>query len=590
MSYRAPVSEIAFMAKAFGLNALYQDGLAPELADDLADAVLEEAGKFATDRIAPLNQIGDQTGARFQEGVVTTAPGWKETYADWAAGGWNGLTAPEEHGGQGLPQLLQTACSEMWTSASMAFMLGPMLTTGAVDALEAHGSDALKSIYLAKLVAGEWMGTMNLTEPQAGSDVGALKTRAERASDGSYRITGQKIYITYGEHDLTPNIIHLVLARLPDAPAGTRGISLFLVPKFLVNSDGTLGERNDVRCSGLEHKLGIHASPTCTMIYGDQDGAVGYLIGEENRGLNCMFTMMNNARLGVGLQGVAIAERAYQLALAYASERKQGRALSGAPGTMSPIIAHPDVKRMLMLMRSRTDAARAICYMTASAMDRSHRETDPEKRKASEERAALLTPIAKAWSTDIGIDVASLGIQVHGGMGFIEGSGAAQHLRDARIAAIYEGTNGIQAIDLVTRKLPLSNGDTVKALLVEMHETLEALKASNHPGFGASSERLTDALAALEHATRWMADALRNRPDEALASATPYQTLFGTTLGGLALVRLALVDAATPEMEKRVATARFFAEQIVTEVPALARTVSEGASALSGIDRVLLGS
>ena len=586
MTYRAPVAEIAFMAKTFGLDSLLKEGLAPELADDLADAVLEEAGKFATDRIAPLNQIGDQIGNRFEDGVVTTAPGWKETYRDWAEGGWNGLTAPSEHGGQALPQLLQTACSEMWTSASMAFMLGPMLTTGAVDALVAHGSEELKNIYLDRLVSGEWMGTMNLTEPHAGSDVGALKTRAERSSDGSYRISGQKIYITYGEHDLTDNIIHLVLARLPDAPQGTRGISLFLVPKFLVNADGTLGARNDVRCAGLEHKLGIHASPTCTMIYGDQGGAVGYLIGEENRGLNCMFTMMNSARLGVGLQGVAIAERAYQLALAYASERKQGRALGSTADCMSAIIAHPDVRRMLMLMRSRTDAARAICYMTAAAMDRSHRETDPEKRKASEERAALLTPIAKAWSTDIGIEVASLGIQVHGGMGFIEGSGAAQHLRDARIAAIYEGTNGIQAIDLVTRKLTLSNGDAVRSLFGEMHATLNALKASNLPGFGASADKLSEAMAALEAATLWMAKALKERTEEALASATPYQTLFGTTLGGINLVRAALADPS----EKHIATARFFAEQIIPEAQSLSRTVTEGATALSNIDSVLLAS
>ena len=586
MTYRAPVAEIAFMAKTFGLDSLLKDGLAPELADDLADAVLEEAGKFATDRIAPLNQIGDQIGNRFEDGVVTTAPGWKETYRDWAEGGWNGLTAPSEHGGQALPQLLQTACSEMWTSASMAFMLGPMLTTGAVDALVAHGSEELKNIYLDRLVSGEWMGTMNLTEPHAGSDVGALKTRAERSSDGSYRISGQKIYITYGEHDLTDNIIHLVLARLPDAPQGTRGISLFLVPKFLVNADGTLGARNNVRCAGLEHKLGIHASPTCTMIYGDQGGAIGYLIGEENRGLNCMFTMMNSARLGVGLQGVAIAERAYQLALTYASERKQGRALGSTADGMSAIIAHPDVRRMLMLMRSRTDAARAICYMTAAAMDRSHRETDPEKRKASEERAALLTPIAKAWSTDIGIEVASLGIQVHGGMGFIEGSGAAQHLRDARIAAIYEGTNGIQAIDLVTRKLTLSNGDAVRSLFGEMHATLNALKASNLPGFGASADKLSEAMAALEAATLWMAKALKERTEEALASATPYQTLFGTTLGGINLVRAALADPS----EKHIATARFFAEQIIPEAQSLSRTVTEGATALSNIDSVFLAS
>jgi acyl-CoA dehydrogenase len=586
MTYRAPVAEITFMAKLFGLDALITDGLAPELADDLADAILDEAGKFATDRIAPLNQTGDKTGNRFDDGRVTTAPGWKETYHDWAEGGWNGLTAPADFGGQALPQLLQTACSEMWTSASMAFMLGPMLTSGAIEALAAHGSEELKSIYLGKLVSGAWMGTMNLTEPQAGSDVGALKTRAERNSDGSYRITGQKIYITYGEHDLSSNIIHLVLARLPDAPSGTRGISLFLVPKYLVHPDGTLGAQNDVRCAGLEHKLGIHGSPTCTMVYGDQGGAVGYLIGEENRGLNCMFTMMNNARLGVGLQGVAIAERAYQLALAYAKDRKQGRALGQGGEGMSPIIAHPDVKRMLMLMRARTDAARAICYQTAAAMDRSHRETEADQRKFFEERTALLTPIAKAWSTDIGIEVASLGIQIHGGMGFIEASGAAQHWRDARIAAIYEGTNGIQAIDLVTRKLPLSEGKTVTALFTEMRETLDMLKASNRPGFGKSAERLGEAMIALETATAYMAKVLKENPADALAAATPYQTLFGTTLGGISLVRAGLADPS----EHHVAIARFFAEQIATEAPALCRTVCEGAASLAAADPIFSAS
>jgi alkylation response protein AidB-like acyl-CoA dehydrogenase len=583
MSYRAPVSEIAFMAKLFGLDGLIADGLAPELADDLADAIFEEAGKFATDRIAPLNQTGDTVGNRFDQGEVTTAPGWKETYRDWAEGGWNGLTAPAAYGGQALPQLMQTASSEMWTSASMAFMLGPMLTSGAVDALVAHGSDDLKSVYLEKLVSGEWMGTMNLTEPHAGSDVGALKTRAERAGDGTYRITGQKIYITYGEHDLTPNIIHLVLARLPDAPSGTKGISLFLVPKYLVNADGSLGARNDVRCAGLEHKLGIHGSPTCTMVYGDEGGAIGYLIGQENRGLNCMFTMMNSARLGVGLQGVAIAERAYQLALSYAMERKQGRALGQAGEGMSPIIHHPDVKRMLMLMRARTDAARAICYQTAAAMDRSHRETDAERKKFFDDRTALLTPVAKAWSTDIGIEVASLGIQIHGGMGFIEASGAAQHWRDARIAAIYEGTNGIQALDLVTRKLPLSDGKAVRALFVEMRETLATLKASNRPGFGHSAERLEEAMGALETATAFMAKALVENPADAQAAATPYQTLFGTTLGGISLVKAGLADTS----EKHVAIARFFAEQIATEAPSLCRSVCEGSASLTSSDSIL---
>ena len=409
------------------------------------DAILQEAGRFASEVLAPLNAVGDRHGTPFKDGRITMPPGWKEAYRAWAAAGWNAVSAPEQWGGQALPHAINAACIEMWNSASMAFGIGPVLTMGAVEAFAAAGSEELKRIYLPKLVSGEWMGTMQLTEPQAGSEVGALRTRAERASDGSYRITGQKIFITYGEHELTDNIIHFVLARLPDAPAGNRGISLFLVPKFLVNADGTLGQRNDVRAHSIEHKLGIHASPTCTMVYGDNGGAVGYLIGEENRGLAVMFMMMNLARLAVGLQGVGIAERATQQALAYARERKQGRA-AGATGS-SAIIEHPDVKRMLMTMRAQTRAARSICYATAGAIDR-----------GDDERASLLTPVAKAFSTDIGVEVASLGIQVHGGMGFIEETGAAQHLRDARIAAIYEGTNGIQALDLVTRKLPMSGG------------------------------------------------------------------------------------------------------------------------------------
>ena len=586
MSFTAPIAEITFLAKHFGLDQLEADGLAPELADGLAEAVIEEAGKFATDRIAPLNRVGDTIGARFENGHVTTAPGWIETYRDWAEGGWNGLTASVDHGGQGLPHLLQLACSDMWTAASMAFMLGPMLTSGAIDALAAHGSDELKRIYLDKLVSGEWMGTMNLTEPQAGSDVGALKTRAERASDGSYRITGQKIYITYGEHDMTENIIHLVLARLPDAPQGSRGISLFLVPKFLVNADGSLGARNDVRCAGLESKLGIHGSPTCTMIYGDDSGAIGYLIGEENRGLNAMFTMMNAARLGVGLQGVAIGERAYQLALSYAHERKQGRALNTKNDGTSAIIEHADIRRMLMLMRAKTDAARAICYMTAAAIDRAHRETDSTMKKHAEERAALLTPVAKSWSTDIGIEVASLGIQIHGGMGFIEASGAAQHLRDARIAAIYEGTNGIQAIDLVTRKITLSDGQALNDLIRELTNVLDTLDDSNREDFGKAADRLSEALGAFERASLFMMEAVKNRPAEALASATAYQTLFGITLGGVALVSAALADEGHTS-DKRVAIAKFFAEQIAPETSGLEAIVKDAASALFPIDSVL---
>ena len=465
MTYHAPLADMSFALK-YGASLLpaLEEGFFGDLTMDDVEAVLAEAGRMATEVIAPLDRVGDQVGATFKDGVVTTAPGWKEAYRAWCEGGWNGLASPTEWGGQGLPQTVNAACTEMWNGASMAFGLGPLLTMGAIDALAAHGSEALKRTYLEKLVTGEWTGTMHLTEPQAGSDVGALRTRAVRAGDGTYRITGQKIFITYGEHDLTENIIHFVLARLPDAPPGTRGISLFLVPKFLLNADGTPGARNDVRAHSIEHKLGVHASPTCTMVFGDHGGATGFIIGQENAGMAAMFTMMNRARLAVGLQGVGIAERATQQALAYARERKQGRT-SGMPATESaPIIAHPDVKRMLMTMRALTQAARSICYATAMALDRAERGTDKAAREAAHARASLLTPLAKAFSSDIGIEVASLGVQVHGGMGFIEETGAAQFYRDARIAPIYEGTNGIQAIDLVTRKLPLGGGAVVEAI------------------------------------------------------------------------------------------------------------------------------
>jgi acyl-CoA dehydrogenase len=417
MSYRAPVADIAFALKhAAGLKAALAEGLYGDLDEETVDSVLEEAGRFASDVIAPLNRIGDTFGTPFKDGNVTTPPGWKEAYTSWAAAGWNGLASPAAWGGQELPHALNAACVEMWNSASMAFGIGPVLTMAAIDALAAYGTDDLKQAYLSKLVSGEWMGTMQLTEPQAGSDVGALRTKAERAGDGSYRITGSKIFITYGEHDLTDNIIHFVLARLPDAPPGTKGISLFLVPKFLLNKEGSLVARNDVRAHSVEHKMGIHASPTCTMVYGDNGGAVGFLIGEEHKGMAAMFTMMNRARLAVALQGVAIAERATQQAMSYARDRKQ----SG-----HAIIDYPDVKRMLLTMRSLTGAARAICYATGVALDRSHRAKTDVARKAAHERASLLTPIAKAFSTDIGIEVASLGVQVHGGMGFIEETGAA---------------------------------------------------------------------------------------------------------------------------------------------------------------------
>jgi alkylation response protein AidB-like acyl-CoA dehydrogenase len=477
----------------------------------------------------------------------------------------------------------------MWNSASMAFGIGPVLTMGAVDAMAAYGSDELNRTYLPKLVSGEWMGTMQLTEPHAGSDVGALRTKAARAEDGSYRISGQKIFITYGEHDLTENIIHFVLARLPDAPAGNRGISLFLIPKFLVNVDGSLGVRNDLRAHSLEHKLGIHASPTCTMVYGDHGGAIGYLVGEENRGLACMFTMMNRARLAVGLQGVGIAERATQQALAYARERKQGRAVGGAGPASSAIIAHPDVKRMLLTMRALTRAARSICYATGGAIDRSH--DDGGAAKAADARAALLTPIAKAFSTDIGIEVASLGVQVHGGMGYIEETGAAQHLRDARIAAIYEGTNGIQALDLVMRKLPLSGGTAVREYLDELRQIVKAVQEQNDPALGHTGMRLSEALGSLDRATTWLLGKLDNEPEAALAGATPYLRLFGNAAGGCMLADEALtaLRIADGETNARVGIARFFAENIAVQASGLEQAVIDGAEIVNSADAALAG-
>jgi len=575
MTYRAPVSDIAFTLKnSAGFARALADGVYGDLDAETVDAVLEEAGKFASDVIAPLNRVGDTFGTPFKDGNVTTPPGWKDAYRDWAAAGWNGLASPAEFGGQALPQAVNAACIEMWHSASNAFCIGPVLTMAAVDALHAYGSADLKQRYLGKLVSGEWMGTMQLTEPQAGSDVGALRTKAERAKDGTYRITGSKIFITYGEHDLTDNIIHFVLARLPDAPPGTKGISLFLIPKFL--PDGT---RNDVRAHSIEHKMGLHASPTCTMVYGDKGGAVGYLIGEEHKGMLCMFTMMNRARLAVGLQGVGIAEVATQQAVSYARERKQGP---------NAIIAYPDVKRMLLTMRAMTAAARGICYATAVAIDRAERSKTEADRQAAHERASLLTPVAKAFSTDIGIEVASLGVQVHGGMGFIEETGAAQHYRDARIAAIYEGTNGIQALDLVSRKVPLKGGATIGAYIDELRGIAKRVQAANDPAFGETGTLLTAAIDSLDEATRWLLG--ESSSEGALAAATPYLRLFASAAGGCMLADDALAASrANGDGAPRIALARFFAENHVVHAPALERVVIGGAPSIIGQDSALAG-
>ena len=592
MTYRAPVPEMLFMMRHVGeLGRAIDDGLYPDLSLDVVENILQEAARFSAEVLAPINHAGDRHGARLCDGAVTTAPGFKEAYQAWIGGGWNALAGPAEYGGQDLPLLLNAGCSEMWNGACLAFGVAPLLTFGGVEALAAHGSEDLKQRYLEKLVAGEWTATMNLTEPQAGSDLSAIRTRAEPCGDGSYRISGQKIFISYGEHDLTDNIIHFVLARLPDAPKGTRGISLFLVPKILPD-----GSRNDVRCSSLEHKLGIHASPTCTMIYGDGGDARGWLLGEEHRGLACMFTMMNSARLSVALQGVAIAERACQDAVAFALERRQGAVPAHNGNGMAPIITHADVRRMLATMRGLTNAARAIAYATAAAIDRSQRCQDATERQAASDRAALLTPVAKAFATDIAVEVASLGIQVHGGMGFIEETGAAQHLRDARILSIYEGTNGIQAIDLVTRKLPLSGGETVRRQIEAMRQIAGRLPQADCPSLQAAARQIGKAVDSLERATRFMLDALADDASEAaLAGATPYLRLFATAQGGALLGASALAaHRATsagdndPTNAGRVQLARFFADNIAPSADGLADVVVGGAAALKDAQRMLV--
>jgi len=568
MTFQAPIADIVFtMREIAGLD----EAVLGDVTMDIVEAVMAGAGRFAEAELAPLNRVGDREGVRIAEDGVFTARGWKEAYEHFAAAGWNGISAPEMWGGQGLPVVVEMAAQELWNAGSAAFATGPMLTTGAVTALDAHASDTLKDAYLPKLVSGAWMATMNLTEPQAGSDLGALVTRAERAGDGSYRISGQKIFITYGEHDLTQNIVHLVLARLSDAPAGTRGISMFLVPKFLAGPDGTLGERNSLRAVGIEHKLGLHGAPTCTMLY---EQAVGYLVGEENRGLACMFTMMNIARLSVGIQALGVAERACQEALAYARERRQGRAPGWTGDGMSPIVDHPDVQSMLWRMKALTAASRALCYTCAHAIDMSMRggEADRAEWKA---RAALLTPIAKAFSTDAGIEVASLGIQVHGGAGYIEETGAAQHLRDVRVFAIYEGTNGIQAIDLVTRKLVPDEGRAVRRLVEDLHALVDQAQTSNRIELRALGMRLSAAIGDLDAATAHIMTAWQaGRKREVLARATAYLRLFALVLGAALLTKGAVGGRSDGHGEIAVAIARHFAETMLGESAGLRRSVT----------------
>ena len=600
-TYHAPLKDMRFvMDELAGYKALSQLPGFEEATPDMADAILEEAAKFTGEVLAPLNRVGDQAGCQLASNGVITPAGWKEAYKAFCEAGWNGISSPVDFGGHGQPDTLAVAVKEMVCSANLSFSLGPLLTTGAVEALITCASDELKAVFLEKMVTGVWTGTMNLTEPQAGSDLALIRSRAEPQADGSYRVFGQKIFITYGDHDMTDNIVHLVLARLPDAPAGVKGISMFLVPKFLVNSDGSLGARNDAYCVSLEHKLGIHASPTCVMAYGDNGnfggGAVGYLLGEANRGLEYMFIMMNEARLGVGLQGIALGERSYQQALAFARERKQGRdALTGE--ALVSIVQHPDIRRMLMLMKSRVEACRAMAYYTSGLLDRAHAVTDPEEKKRNLYLAEFMIPIVKGGGTEMGIEVTSLGIQIHGGMGFIEETGAAQHWRDSRITTIYEGTTGIQANDLLFRKLMRDQGATAKVVFGEVYATAKALDASGRPELQAIGQRLGTALKAWKDASEWLAANAKTGLSGVLTAAVPYLHLAVTVSGGWFMGKAALIAAGYLDQGEgdqafyraKIATAHFYADQILPQASSFAETVKAGDAALSGLGDEVFG-
>ena len=587
MTYQAPVRDLMFaLTQVVEIDRLRETETFAEVDHETLAAVLEAAGAIASDILAPLNRKGDQAGAVYQNGKVTAAPGFADAYKAFAEGGWTSVSADPEFGGQGLPKALELAVFEMMHAANMAFSLCPMLTQGAVEAIHAHGTERQKALYLPNMISGAWTGVMNLTEPQSGSDLATLTTRAEPDGNGGYLLHGQKIFITWGDHDVAENIVHMVLARLPGAPAGSRGISLFLAPKRLVNADGALGETNALRPGGIEHKLGIHASPTCVMLF---EGARAELVGEPNKGLAHMFTMMNAARLNVGAQGVGIAERAFQQALAYAQERRQGRS-AWTHEASAPIFDHPDVRRTLLDMKVRIEAGRAICLLTAVNADLARCAADPAAREAAALREEVLTPIAKAWSTDVGVEVASMGVQVHGGMGFIEETGAAQHYRDARIAPIYEGANGIQAIDLAGRKLALGDGAGLAALIAEIRATAGALGDTGDDGLDAIGHRLSNAAGALEAATGWLS-ARRGGPD-ALAGATPFLKLAGDVIGGWLLAKGALAAARgedAGEALRRRLFAAHYGETLLAQAPGLVASVTAGAHDLHAVTAAMLG-
>jgi len=589
MSYTAPVKDMLFDIEH--LANIEQIAQIPGFEDaglDTAQAVLEECAKFNEGVLAPLNFEGDKNPSSWKDGVVTTTPGFKDAFRQYGEGGWQGLQHPADFGGQGLPKTIGAACIEMCNSANMSFALCPLLTDGAIEALLTAGSDELKATYLEKLVTGEWTGTMNLTEPQAGSDLALVRTRAEPEPDGSYKVFGTKIFITYGEHDMAANIVHLVLARVQGAPEGVKGISLFVVPKFMVNADGSLGARNDAHCVSIEHKLGIKASPTAVLQFGDHGGAVGYLVGQENRGLEYMFIMMNAARYAVGVQGIAIAERAYQKAVGYAKDRVQSRPVDGSIAASAPIIHHPDVRRMLMTMRAYTEGCRAMATVAAAAYDAAHHHPDADARKQNAAFYEFMVPLVKGYSTEMSLEVTSLGVQVHGGMGFIEETGAAQYYRDAKILTIYEGTTAIQANDLVGRKTARDGGQTAKGIAAQIEKTEAELLANGTPAAKAVARRLTAARQAFLDVVDFVAGGTKTSPNAVFAGSVPYLMLAGNLVAGWQLARSLLVaqellhkgqDAAF--MQAKITTAQFYAEHILVKAPGLRDSIVEGADSVT---------
>ncbi|MEM9705964.1 MAG: acyl-CoA dehydrogenase [Pseudomonadota bacterium] len=593
MTYATPIRDMRHaLTNMAGFDALIGSGAYPDLSHDLVDAITDELAKYCDNVIAPLNWGSDQNGAVLENGVVRTSPGFDGAYKQYVEGGWNALAFPEEAGGQGLPSTLAVALTDAMNAACMSFAIGTTLTTGAIKAILHAGTDEQKSLFLPKMMTGEWTGTMNLTEPQAGSDLSGIRTKAEPVGDGRYKISGQKIYITYGDHDLTDNIVHLVLARLPDAPEGTAGISMFIVPKVHINDDGSLGARNDVQCVGLEEKMGLHGSPTCVMAYGERGECYGTLLGEENKGLRNMFVMMNSARLDVGVQGVGVAERAYQHALAYALDRKQGRAPGVKSGDQVAIYEHADVRRMLFQMKALVEASRGVCYANAVAYDLARHAPNEEDRARAKALEELLTPISKAWSTDRSNDVTSLGVQIHGGMGYVEETGAAQFMRDARIAAIYEGTNGIQAMDLVGRKLQGDGGAAARDFIDLARANVRDLRASGDATLELVGARLETACDALLSSTEWLLERAPSNQEDVMAGATPYLKQFGNVAGGHYLAKGALAAAQTGDDQAyakgKARLAHFFAETYLTEAAGLTPTVTAGADVVERLDPELL--